>query len=217
MAQLPTRTTFHIATAAQIASAKDTTIVTNATEAVVTVVAHGYSNGDILMVYSGWGRLNKRAVRIKSVTTDTFVLEGVNTTNTNHFPTGTGIGTVQKITAFTQITTVMNPQTSGGDPKTVTYKFIESDVENSINDGFTATSLTLELDADSIGTAGYAALQGLTDVQTETVLRVVMPNGALQFVPCTVALNDSVRLQEGQINRVIAQINGTNRAIRYAS
>lgn len=217
MAQLPTRSTFYVATAAQIAAAKNTTIVTNAAEAVVTSTAHGYSNGDVLLVYSGWGRLNKRAFRIKSVTTDTFVLEGANTTNPTYFPAGVGIGTVQKINAFTQITSVMNPQTTGGDPKNVTYQFVESDVEYNINDGFTATSYTMELDADAIGSAGYTALQGLTEVQTETVLRIVLPNGALQFVPCTVALNDSVRMQQGQINRVIAQFNGTNRGIRYAS
>lgn len=217
MAQLPTGSTFHIATAAQIAAAKNTTIVTNAAEAVVTSVAHGYSNGDILLVTSGWGRLNKRAVRIKSVTTDTFVLEGIDTTNTNFYPAGTGIGTVSKINAFTQITTVMNPATSGGEPKTVTYQFIESEIEYSINDGFTATSYTLELDADSISTAGYTALRGLTEVQTDTILRIVTRNGAVQLVPCTVALNESVQMQNGQINRVRVAFNGNNRAVRYAS
>lgn len=217
MAQLPTGSTFHIATAAQIATARTVTIVTNAAEAVVTSIAHGYSNGDRVIMYSGWGRLNKRAFRIKSVTTDTFVLEGADTTNTNFFPTGTGVGTVQKITAFTQITTVMNPQTSGGEPKNATYKFVESEIEYSINDGFTATSYTLELDADSISTAGYIALRGLTDVQIDTVLMIVTRSGSVQYVPCTVALNESVRMQEGQINRVSVAFNGNNRAVRYAS
>ena len=55
--------------------------------------------------------------------------------------------------------------TQGGDPKTVTYKFVESDVEYSINDGFSATSYTLDLDADSIGQPGYTALKSLTDAQ----------------------------------------------------
>ena len=72
------------------------------------------------------------------------MLEGCDTTNTNFFPSGGGTGTVTKISTFTQITTVMNPSSSGGDPKTVNYKFVESDVEYSINDGFTATSYTLK-------------------------------------------------------------------------
>ena len=215
MAQVPTGSTFFVAST--IAAAKTVSAITNASEAVVTSTAHGYSNGDTVIMFSGWGRLHKRAVRIKSVTTDTFVLEGVDTTNTTFYPSGTGTGTVQKITAFTQITTIMNPSSTGGEPKTVTYKFIESDVDNSINDGFTATSYTVEMDADSIGTAGYTALKTLTEVQTDTVLRIVTRSGSILLVPCTVALNESVRMQDGQINRVTASFNGNNRAVRYAS
>ena len=215
MAQVPTGSTFYIASA--IASAKTVTAVTNASEAVVSSTSHGYSNGDIVIMYSGWGRLNKRAFRIKSVATDTFTLEGCDTTNTNFFPVGGGTGTVQKISTFTQITTVMNPSSSGGDPKTVNYKFVESDVEYSINDGFTATSYTLELDADSIGGAGYTALKSLTDVQTDTVLKIITRSGSISLVPCTVALNEAVSMQDGQINRVRASFNGNNRLVRYAS
>lgn len=215
MAQVPTGSTFYIAST--IASAKTTTVVTNASEAVVTSAAHGYSNGDFVIMYSGWGRLNQRAFRIKSVATDTFVLEGCDTSSTTYFPAGTGVGTVQKLSTFTQITTVMNPNSSGGDPKTVNYKFVESDIEYSINDGFSATSYTLDLDADAIGTAGYTALKTLTDVQTDTVLKLVTRSGSILLVPCTVALNEAVSLQDGQINKVKAVFNGKNRAVRYAS
>lgn len=217
MAQVPTRTTFFVATAAAIAAAKTVTIVTNAVEAVVTSTAHGYTAGDIVLMLSGWGRLNKRAYRIKTVTTDTFVLEGQDTTSVNFFPAGLGIGSVQKIGSMTQITSVMNPQTSGGDAKTVNYKFTESDVEYSINDGFGATSYNMELDADAIGSAGYTALAALTESQTDTVLKMVSPSGALLLQPCRVALNEAVNLQEGQINRVKVVFNGNNRLVRYAS
>lgn len=215
MAQVPTGSTFYVAST--IASAKTVSAVTNASEAVVTATAHGYSNSDIVIMYSGWGRINKRSFRIKSVTTDTFVLEGADTSSTTYFPSGTGTGTVQKVSTFTQVTTVMNPTSSGGEPKNVGYKFIESDVEYSINDGFSATSYTLDLDADSIGTAGYTALKTLTDVQTDTVLKIVTRSGSLLLVPCTVALNESVSMQDGRINTVKASFNGNNRAVRYAS
>lgn len=215
MAQVPTGSTFYVAST--IAAAKTVSAVTNASEAVVTSTAHGYSNGDVVIMFSGWGRLHKRAFRIKSVTTDSFVLEGADTTNTNWFPSGVGVGTVQKVSTFTQITTVMNPSSSGGEPKTVSYKFIESDIEYQINDGFSATSYNVELDADSIGSAGYTALKTLTDVQTDTVLKVVTRSGSILLVPCTVALNEAVSFQDGQINRVKAAFSGNNRAVRYAS
>ncbi len=215
MAQVPTGTTFFIASA--YASPKAVTIVTNATEAVVTAVAHGYANGDMVEMTSGWGRINRRDFRVKSITTDTFVLEGQDTTNSTFFPTGTGIGSVRKINTFTQITTVMSPASSGGDPKTVTYKYLESDVEFSINDGFGATSYTMNLDADSIGSAGYTALKTLTEVQTDTCLKMVTRSGSIILQPCTVALNEAVKLTDGQINQVAVAFNGNNRLTRYAS
>jgi hypothetical protein len=215
MAQVPTGTTFYIASA--YAASKVTTIVTNAAEAVVTCATHGYANGDIVEITSGWGRINRRCWRLKSVTTDTFVLEGADTSSTTYHPAGQGVGSVRKISTFQQITGVMNPQTQGGDPKTVNYRFIESDVDYSINDGFNATSYNMELDADTIGSAGYTALKTLTDVQTDTCLKMVTRSGSLIFQPCTVALNEAVQLQDGQINRVRAAFNGNNRLVRYAS
>lgn len=215
MASVPTGTTFFIASA--YAAPKTTTIVSNATEAVVTSVAHGYTNGDVIEVTSGWGRLNKRTFRIKSVTTDAFALEGADTSNVTFFPTGSGIGSVRKVTTFTQITQVLGIQASGGDPKTVSYKYLESDVEFSINDGFASSQLSLELDADSIGTAGYTALKSLTDVQTDTCLRVNSRSGAVIYMPCTVALNEAVQFQDGQINRVPLAVNSNGRLVRYAS
>jgi hypothetical protein len=215
MAQVPTGTTFFIASA--YAAPKTTTIVTNAAEAVVTSAAHGYSNGDVVEITSGWGRLNRRVFRIKSVATDTFVLEGADTSNTTFYPPGSGVGSVRKVTTYTQIQQVLGIQSSGGDPKNVVYKYMESDVEFNINDGFAAQQMSLELDADSIGTAGYTALRTLTDVQSDTSLRINTRNGAVIYVPCTVALNEAVQFQDGQINRVVCAVNANGRLVRYAS
>lgn len=215
MASLPTGTILQLATV--LSAVKTVTGISNAAEGVVSCTAHGFSNGDFVILTSGWGRLNKRAFRIKSVTTDTFVLEGADTTNTNFYPSGSGGGTVVKVTTWVQVTGVMNLQPSGGEAKTVNYKFMESDVEFSINDGFTATSYTFDLDADQIGTPGYTALKNLTEVQIDTVARLVKRNGSLTLQPCTVALNEAENFTEGQINNVRVSLNGNNRAIRYAS
>jgi hypothetical protein len=215
MAQLPTGATFYIASA--FGSALTVSALTNASEAVATSTAHGLSNGDIVEITSGWGRINKRTARVKSVATNTFTLEGIETSNTSFFPAGTGIGSVRKATTFTQVVNVMNPQNSGGDPRNVSYRFIESDIDYSINDGFTASSYTLEIDADTIGQAGYTALKTLTDAQSDTILLIQTRNLAKIYQPCTVALNENVRMQEGQINRCVAAFNGTNRSTRYSS
>lgn len=215
MAQVPTGSTFSVAST--FGAAKTVTAVTNAAEAVVSSTAHGFSNGDIVEITSGWGRLNKRAFKVKAAAADSFTLEGADTTNTEFFPAGTGTGSVRKVSAWTQLTTIMNPQSNGGEPKTVNYKFIDSDVEYSINDGFSAVSYTLEMDADSIGNAGYTALKSLTDVQTDTILKIVTRSGSQVLVPCKVALNENVKFQDGQINKVACVFNGNNRVTRYAA
>lgn len=215
MARTPSGTTLWVAST--IAASKATTIVTNAAEAVVTSVAHGYTNGDIVEIQSGWGRLHKRAFRIKGVTADTFTLEGADTTSTTFFPAGTGVGSVRKVSAWTQITTVMNPQSSGGEPKQVNYKFLESDVEYTINDGFTPITRSFNIDADSIGSPGYTALKTLTDVQTDTIMRNIAKSGAITLLPCTVALNEEEVMQEGQVTMLRVSVSGNNRSTRYAS
>lgn len=215
MAQVPTGTLFSVATA--FAADKTVTAISNAATAVVSCTAHGYSNGDIVEITSGWGKLNKRAFRVAAVSADTFQLEGQDTTNTSFYPPGSSAGTVRKVTTWQQFEKVMNPQSNGGDPKTVNYKYVESDVEYSINDGFSATSYTIELDADAIGGAGYNAAKALTETQTDTIMQMRLRSGSPIYLPCKVALNENVKLQDGQINRVMVAFNGNNRATRYAA
>jgi hypothetical protein len=213
MASVPTGTIFAIATA--FATAKTVTGISNAAEAVVSCTAHGYSVGDIVQLYSGWGRLNRRVARVKSVLTDSFVAEGINTTNTEFFPAGSGGGTVRKVNTFQQINKILNPTNSGGEAKNITVKFLESDVEENINDGFTAITETFDIDADEFGQASYNALVSLTDVQTDTVLKKTLKSGSLIFTPCRVAINENVKMADGSIMTNAVSINGNGRLTRY--
>lgn len=215
MARTPTGTLYSVATA--FGTAKNTTVVSNATEAVVTSAAHGYANGDILEVTSGWSRLNLRAFRIKSVSTNDFVLEGCDTSNTSIFTPGGGIGSVRKATTFVGLTGVLAMNSSGGEPKKITYKYIESEVEYNLNDGFTAVDRTFEIDADMIGTPGYSALQTLTQVQTNTIFKSLAKSGAVNYLPCTVSLNDEEIISDGSIVKVNGALSGNNKSTRYAS
>lgn len=215
MANVPTGTTFSVATA--FGSALTITAITNASPAVVTTsTSHSFSNGDVVEITNGWGRVTKRVFEIGGVTSTTFTLVGLNTSDSSTYPSSGSAGTVRKVTTWVQLTKVMNPQTSGGDPKQVTYKYLESDVEFSINDGFTPTSYSMELDDDDT-TAGYTALRNLTDVQTDTVLKMLLRNGSRVYIPGRVALNDVPRLTEGQVNRISMAFNGNNRHQRYAA
>ena len=215
MASVPTGTIFSLATV--FAAAKAVSAISNAVEASVSCTAHGYQVGDIVQLYSGWGRLNRRAAKVKSVTTDAFVAEGINTTNQEFYPLGSGGGTVRKITTFQQINKILNPSNSGGEAKNITVKFLESDVEENINDGFTAITESFDIDADEFGQASYAALVNLSEVQTDTVLKKTLKSGSTIYTPCRVAFNENVKLADGSIMTNTVSINGNGRLTRYSA
>ena len=215
MASVPTGTIFSLATV--FAAAKAVSAISNAVEASVSCTAHGYQVGDIVQLYSGWGRLNRRAAKVKSVTTDAFVAEGINTTNQEFYPPGSGGGTVRKITTFQQINKILNPSNSGGEAKNITVKFLESDVEENINDGFTAITESFDIDADEFGQASYAALVNLSEVQTDTVLKKTLKSGSTIYTPCRVAFNENVKLADGSIMTNTVSINGNGRLTRYSA
>ena len=215
MARTPTGTISSVATV--LASAKTITGISNAAEAVVSSVAHGYSNGDIVLVYSAWGRLNFRAFKVKSVATDSFVLAEADTTSTELYTPGGGAGTVQKVTTWVDLDRTMNHSSSGGDAKTVNVKFIESDVEIVLNDGFTAVQRTFEMDADMIGTPAYTALKTLSQTDAATVVRRRAKSGAFSLIPAKVSFNEEETMTEGQAVAVKGTINGQNISTRYAS
>lgn len=206
-----------MAVASAFAAAKTVTGISNAAEAVVSCTAHGYQVGDIVQIYSAWGRLNRRAVKIKSVTTDSFVAQDIDTTNTEFFPAGGGAGTVRKVSTWTQISKYLNPSQSGGEPKNVTVKFMDEDVETNLNDGFTAVTESFEVDADQFGTVAYNTLRTLSDVQTDTILKKTLKSGAQIYTPCTIALNENVKLADGSIMTNVVSVNGNGRLTRYAA
>lgn len=215
MARTPTGTITSVATA--LATAKTVTGISNAAEAVVSSTAHGFSNGDIVLIYSAWGRLNFRAFRVKASTTDSFTLEGADTSNTELFTPGGGAGTVRKVTTWVDLDRTLNHSSSGGDAKTVNVKFIESDVEVVLNDGFTAVQRTFEMDADMIGTPSYEALKTLSATNADTVVRRRAKTGAITLLPATIAFNEEETLTEGQVVTVRGTVNAQNISTRYAA
>ena len=215
MARTPSGTITSVATV--LAAAKTITGISNAPEAVVQSVAHGFSVGNIILLFSAWGRLNYRAARVKSATADSFVLEGFDTTNTDLYPPGGGAGTARLAQTFVDLDKTLNHSSTGGDAKVITVKFTESDVETTLNDGFTAVQRTFEMDADLIGTPGYNALRTLSQTQAPTIVRRRAKTGALSLIPGTVSFNEEEIEAEGQIVRVKGTINGQNISTRYAA
>ena len=215
MARTPSGTVASIAT--QFASALNFTAATNATETVLTVAGATLVAGDLVEVTSSWSKISGRIYRIKTATATALTLEGCNTTSLAQFPAGAGTGSVRKIMTWLQVSQKLNLEASGGDAKTVNYTYVETGDEQTIFDGFSATSYMVDLDADAVGSVPYEQLKTLTDSNTVTALRLVAASGAQVLLSCTVAMNENPTMSSGAVMTNKVQFFGRGRSVRYAT
>ena len=90
------------------AAAKTLSAITNANPGVASSTAHGYVDGDEILLTSGWEDA-------------TVGILGLNTSDLNFFAAGGGANSsAQKISTWLEIPQVLSINTSGGDPRFTT-------------------------------------------------------------------------------------------------
>ena len=211
--QLPNGVTLALATA--YGAAKTVSAVTNANPAVATTsAAHGLSNGAILEVTSGWAKINNRLVRAAAAAGSSVSYEGIDTTLTSLYPAGSGTGSIREITAFTQISQVLELTTSGGDMQFATYSFLEQDFESQLPTQASAMSLQISI-ADDPALAGYLALKAAAASRALTGLKLTFPNGSILLYNGYVSFNETPTMTKGQVNAVKATFSLQGLPVRY--
>lgn len=187
-ARLPDGAIVSIATT--YGTAKTVSGITNANPGVATSTAHGLANGALLSVTSGWSNLNNRIVRVAGSATNNFNLDGIDTTSTTLYPAGSGGGSVQEITGWTQISQIMGFSTSGGDQQFTTFSFLEQSFETQIPTTQSAQSITIDI-ADDPTLAGYLALKAAAEARAVRALRLSMPDGSFILYQGYVSFNET--------------------------
>jgi hypothetical protein len=215
MLTLPNGSAF--ALASTYGASKAMSAVTNAAEGVATLeAAHAIIVGDIFEVNSGWGDLDGRLVRAKTVSTNDVTLEGINTASTTRFPAGSGTGTIRECSAWTSITQVLEATTSGGDPKFYTYQYLDAQSERQVPTGSSAQSLSLKL-ADDQTLPWFAALDAADLAGTPTGLRITLPSGAKLYYNCYVSFNKTPTLSVNNAMALTCSLSLAADPTRYAS
>lgn len=199
-----------------VGSAQATTVLTNASTCVVTCAAHGYADGDIVIVVSGWSRINGKAFRVDNKTNDTFELEGLNTTNTTIYPAGSGLGTVQEVTTFTQVSQVLSTSSTGGEQRFLTYQFLEADNEVEIPTIKSGGGFNFEI-GDDPSLPGFTALEAANDDRVARCVRVVLASGAKLYYVGYVSINKTPTLEVNTLMRMSGSIRFLNEPVRYSS
>jgi len=100
-----------------VGTATAITGITNANPGVATSAAHGLTNGDIvkLVATDGMVELNEQVVRVANVDTNTFELEGIDTTNYGTF-SSSGTNTWQDVTAWYTLSAAASLNISDASP-----------------------------------------------------------------------------------------------------
>lgn len=199
-----------------VGSPKTVSAITNANPAVCTSTTHGFTDGDILIITSGWSRINGKAFRVSLDETGTFALEGLDTTDTTIYPPGSGVGTAQEVTTFTQLSQVLSSSSTGGEQRFLTYQFLEADNEVEIPTIKSGGGINFEV-GDDPTLAGYTALSAANDDRVARALRVVLANGSKLYYVGYVSINKTPTLEVNTLMRLAVAVRFLNEPVRYAS
>ena len=160
-----------------IAAAKTITAISKAATAVCTSTAHGYSNGDIVMLLvEGMFQVDARVFRVAGVTTDSYQLEGENSTGFDDFISGTA----QKVTLATNITTATTISASGGEFGMIDKTTIHQNTRSEMPGLPSAINYSMEHIWDP-SDAGLKAMKVASDLQQRRVVRFDIGDAIVLF------------------------------------
>lgn len=205
-----------VAIASGYGTAKTVSAITNANPGVATSAAHGFTDGDILEVTSGWSRLTNKIVRVDGAATGTFELEGIDTSSTSVYGVGGGTGTAREVTGWTQLAQIVGSTSSGGEQQFLNYQFLEADAESRIPTFKTAAGIQFTV-ADDPSLPGYVLAKAANDDRVPRAIRVTLSNGAILLYNAYVSLSTIPSLTVNELMTIEVTLSLTAEPVRYAS
>lgn len=198
------------------AATKAITAITNADPATVTSVAHGYVDGDLVMVQSGWEDLQDSVVKINQTAADTYEMVDINTVSTTLNPAGSGVGTTSLISSWQTIPQVLTIGSQGGDPAYTDVEPLSKRQGFKIPVGFNAAAIELTLGHDA-SNAVYKTMLGLSRAGTKVAFRMLLSGGEQTLGYGYLAVSEVPNLTRRQVNSVKCSITFLGRTVSYDS
>lgn len=198
------------------ASPKTISNITNANPAVATSTAHGYADGDEILLTSGWEDASDTAFLVDQLTADTFSLLGLNSENTSFYAAGTGGGTAKKISGWQEIPQVLSISTSGGDARFTTISPIARRNAINVPTGFNPTSITLSIGHDA-SNATYQEMLDISRSLSTVAFKMVLSGGAVTYGYGYMSVSEVPSLNVNQANTVTAALTLLGRSMSYQS
>lgn len=206
-----------VAVAMQSALGANKTItgVTLANPGVVTSTSHGLSNGAYVLynITSGMQQLNQRYLRLNSVATNTWNIEGVDTSSGYDAFVA---GYANEVTFGTTFTSLMDISPSGGEQQFITYRILHDDVENQIPSVKSATVYTFRSLWDPADAALVAA-EVAADQAAKRALKLTFSNGKIYVFGGYLGFNFAPAGSAGELVECTLTITAQGRGRAYAS
>lgn len=180
------------------------TALSNAAEAVATVTGASLSPGDIVLLSSGWSKLDNKVVRVKAATATAITLEGIDTADVLLFPAGGGVGTMKKVLTWVQIPQITDLAFAGGEQNYTDVVFLEDDQGRQIPTDKAATSMTLTI-ADDPAKPFNAVLRKADARKQVEAARLVLPgNDQLLYGTFTSFSNQPAVVRNNLLTRIVS-------------
>lgn len=215
MASIPLPNGAQVALATTIAAATTISAISNANPAEATAAGHAFTAGDIILLNSGWTKVDNCVVRVADPTSGAFDIEGLNSSNTSRFPVGGGAGTARKLTGWTQLPKIPTFEMTGGDAKSTTASYIDFEKDFEIFTGTNPERLNFTISYQP-GSAAYDALVEAGESGVIQVVRLVLKDGSTLYYPGQLFFNKAPKTTKDQemVNNVSLALQGE--ITRYA-
>lgn len=196
------------------AAAKSVTIATNANPSVLTAVAHGIVDNEEFLFTSGWEDATDSVYKADTLTADTISPLGLNSTNTNYFASGGGVGSIQKVSSWLEVPQVLGVTPSGGDARFTDVNPLAKRNGIKFPTGFNPMALTLDLGHDPAG-VNYATMLDVSRTFTKCAFKQVSGGGGVTYGYGYMIVSEAPSLAVGQPNKVQCAMSFLGRSISY--
>lgn len=159
-------------------SAKTVTAVTLASPGVATSSAHGMANGTVgrWSGVGGMAQLEGQATRVYNQATNTFELQGLNTTS---FPAFTA-GTFTPVSTWGTLAEASSYSIGGGEAEKLNPTTLLDVVRQEENGLLAAQTVTFNLVSQTVNSAVMQAIEDAALSQTKLVFRITLADGSVR-------------------------------------
>lgn len=164
--------------AATYSGAKTVTAVTLANPGVATSTAHGLANDTVgyWTVTSGMPQLNGQATRVKNQATNTFELQGLDTTNFSAF----SAGTFTPVATWQTLAEATSYSIGGGASEKMDVTTLLDTTRQEEIGLLPVQNVTMNIIAQDTPSAAMLLLESAVQTQSRVTVRITLANGAVR-------------------------------------